>query len=573
MPTFTSFIYIVIVTVITTIGFTNFEASSIKNDGSDVSFGKNKSMNENSMKLSEIISMRERTANFKDYSLLDYTADRIADERISESLNKYVIMTLNKNKLRSLLNTQDENITLELPLSRTSSVQLKLFKVKLYSDDFLIFSLTKNSRTLQQVSKGVFYRGIINNDEKSLACLSIYADHITGFYSDNTGNYEFGRLEGKQEQYIFYKTSDDKNKNVFKCGLGENEDKFVKNINKHIIEGNSASPRPMKIYFQTDYQLWLTIGKDPVAISNYVTAIFNYVATMYQNDNLPLELGRIEYWQALDPYNGANTFELVKEFAGFMQDQYNLDIYNILTTRFGDNNAIARGIRVLCDPYDPTDSSGRYTCSSIALNVIPPYPQYSNVALAVGHEMGHIIGSRHTHACVWPVFQGGGIGSIDTCVITGENAPCYQSGTQPNAILNGTLMSYCDLGGGSVNASLGFGRLPGDTCRLRYNQAPCLSVGIQNISTEIPENFKLYQNYPNPFNPVTYIKFDMVTSSQVKLEIYDIRGRLVEIVFNGYLQAGKYSVDWRADIHSSGVYYYRLSTDKNSLMNKMILLK
>jgi len=573
MRTFYSFIFIVIIIVITTIGFTNFEASSIKKDGSAVSSGNKQSMNEYSMKPAEIIAMRERIVDFKEYSLLDYAADRVADKRINESLNKYVITTLNKTKLRSLLNTRDENITVEIPLSRTNSVQLKLFKVKLYSDDFSIFALTKNSRTLQQINKGVFYRGIINNDEKSLACLSVYADHITGFYSDNSGNYEFGRLGSNQDQYIFYKTSDDKNKNVFKCGLGEDEDKFVKKIKKHIIEENPASQRPMKIYFQTDYNLYLSIGQDPQAINNYVTAIFNYVATMYQNDNLPLELGRLEFWQSADPYVGGNTFALVKEFTAFMQDEYSLDIYNLLTTRFGDNNAIARGIRVLCDPYDPIDSSGRYTCSSIALNIIPPYPQYSNVALAVGHEMGHIIGSRHTHACVWPVFSGGGIGSIDTCVITGENAPCYQSGTQPNAIFNGTLMSYCDLGGGSVNASLGFGPLPGDTCRLRYSQAPCLSVGIQNISSEIPENFKLYQNYPNPFNPVTYIKFDIVRSSQVKLEVYDIRGRLIEIIFNGFLQAGKYSIDWRADIYSSGVYYYRLSTDKNSLMNKMILLK
>ncbi|MEP7146262.1 MAG: T9SS type A sorting domain-containing protein, partial [bacterium] len=286
-----------------------------------------------------------------------------------------------------------------------------------------------------------------------------------------------------------------------------------------------------------------------------------------------LELARLEFWQSDDPYGAGNTFGLVKEFAEFMQDQYNLDIYNILTTRFGDNNAIARGIRVLCNPYNSADSSGRYTCSSIALNIIPPYPQYSNVAIAVGHEMGHIIGSRHTHACVWPVLSGGGIGSIDTCVITGENQPCYQSGTQPHALQDGTLMSYCDLGGGNVNASLGFGPLPGDTCRLRYNQAPCLSVGIENISSEIPETFTLYQNYPNPFNPVTYIKFDIVRSSNVKLEIFDIKGSLVEVLFNGFLQSGKYNINWKADSYSSGVYYYKLSSDKISLMNKMILVK
>lgn len=572
MRTFNSFFLVALLIAVTTIGFTKFDDSDLEKGSSPV-YGKPEILNENSMKPADIISIRERTIEFKDYTLLDYTGDKITDKKIDESLNKYVIMTLNKVQLQSLLSVRDENITLDIPVSKTSSIQLKLFRVNLYSDDFSMYSLSNQSRTFQQINKGIFYRGIINDDEKSIACISVYSDHVTGFYSNHTGNYEFGRLASDPEKYIFYNTSDDKNKNVFECGLGENEDKVVKSINKRMSDGNSAFPRPMKIYFQTDYSLWLAIGQNPQAINNYVTAIINYVATMYQNDNLPLELARVEFWQSADPYTGGGPFEMIKEFAAFMQDQYNLDIYNLLTTRYGDNNAIAGGIRVLCNQYDPTDSSGRYTCSSIALNVIPPYPQYSNVALAVGHEMGHIIGSRHTHACVWPVFSGGGIGSIDTCVITGENSPCYQSGTQPNPKLNGTLMSYCDLGGGSVNASLGFGPLPGDTCRLRYNQAPCLSVGIQNISTVIPENFMLYQNYPNPFNPVTHIKFDIESSSQVKLEVYDIRGRLVEVIYQGYLLAGKYSVDWQADMYSSGVYYYRLSTDKISLMNKMVLLK
>lgn len=562
----------IIIIIAALISFTGSELYSVNSRNLNNNANILASSDENSMKLADVIRQRESFADFKKHELLNFYSERISDSRVNLSLKKYSILTLDKNKLISLITSRDENIILKLPVSRTGSLELKLFKAALYSDSYKMSSISKGLKTEQQVNKGIFYRGIINNDEKSIVCLNVYGDYISGFYSDKSGNYEFGQLGASTEQYICYKTSDEINKTPFGCELGDNEEAFVKNITNSIPKGTSSA-RPMKIYFQTDYQLYLDIGQNTQQLNNYVTTIFNYVATIYQNENLPIQLDRLEYWLSPDPYAGDNTFHLVKQFAAFMQDDYNLDIYNMLTTRLGDNNAIARGIRVLCNPYDPSDSSGRYTCSSIALNVIPPYPGYSNVALAVGHEMGHIIGSRHTHACVWPVFASGGIGSIDTCVITGENSPCYGFGTQPNPIDNGTLMSYCDLGGGNVNASLGFGSLPGDTCRLRYNQAPCLSVGIQNISSEIPEDFKLYQNYPNPFNPTTQIKFDITKASKVKLEIYDIRGRIVETIFDVYLQAGKYNVDWEGKGNSSGAYYYKLSSDGVSKVNKMILLK
>ncbi|MDQ3193394.1 MAG: hypothetical protein M3P82_00200, partial [Bacteroidota bacterium] len=270
MRTFTSFILIVLVIVISTIGFSSFETST--SQGSYPGFRNPEKINQNSLRLADIISQRERTGTFSEHNLLVYSTDRTADKKINESLNKYVLMALNNAGLRNLLNSGDENITVNIPLSRTNSIKLKLFRVDLYSDDFKISSLTKNSKTPQQVSKGIFYRGIINNDEKSLACISVYDEHISGFYADNTGNYEFGQLRTNKDQYILYKTSDDKNKNVFECGLGENDEKFVKGINKRLPDGNSAFQRPMKIYFQTDHPLWLQIGGNPQALSNYVTS-------------------------------------------------------------------------------------------------------------------------------------------------------------------------------------------------------------------------------------------------------------------------------------------------------------
>lgn len=101
-------------------------------------------------------------------------------------------------------------------------------------------------------------------------------------------------------------------------------------------------------------------------------------------------------------------------------------------------------------------------------------------------------------------------------------------------------------------------------------------IGIQVISTEIPQRFALYNNYPNPFNPVTNINFDIPNingDKKVQVAVYDILGNLVELIVNQELTSGKYSVDWNATNYSSGIYFYRITAGSFTDTKKMILVK
>lgn len=98
-------------------------------------------------------------------------------------------------------------------------------------------------------------------------------------------------------------------------------------------------------------------------------------------------------------------------------------------------------------------------------------------------------------------------------------------------------------------------------------------IGIQTISSEIPENFELSQNYPNPFNPSTTIRFSLPQSGQVKLVIYDISGKEIRNLVNQILSPGVYSYDFNADNLPSGMYIYRLSTKEFSDTKKMVVIK
>jgi len=99
------------------------------------------------------------------------------------------------------------------------------------------------------------------------------------------------------------------------------------------------------------------------------------------------------------------------------------------------------------------------------------------------------------------------------------------------------------------------------------------SVFVSNISFEIPTSFSLGQNYPNPFNPSTMIKFEIPKSSNVKVSVFDITGKEIEVLVNEKLNAGTYQTEWNGMSYSSGVYFYRMVTDNFTETKRMILIK
>ena len=108
-----------------------------------------------------------------------------------------------------------------------------------------------------------------------------------------------------------------------------------------------------------------------------------------------------------------------------------------------------------------------------------------------------------------------------------------------------------------------------------------VSVGVVDRDesfSEIPLRFYLKQNYPNPFNPVTTIDFVLEQSADVSLTIYDIRGRTIASLEQGFLQRGKYQLQWDGTSDggqqlSTGIYFCRLEAGDFSQTIKMVCLK
>lgn len=98
-------------------------------------------------------------------------------------------------------------------------------------------------------------------------------------------------------------------------------------------------------------------------------------------------------------------------------------------------------------------------------------------------------------------------------------------------------------------------------------------VGVEDISSEIPDDYKLEQNYPNPFNPSTTIQFSIPEQIFVKLEVFNTLGEKVSTLVSEELNAGNYNYEWNSENHSSGIYYYTLTANNFSQTKKFVLLR
>ena len=99
------------------------------------------------------------------------------------------------------------------------------------------------------------------------------------------------------------------------------------------------------------------------------------------------------------------------------------------------------------------------------------------------------------------------------------------------------------------------------------------SISGSELQGILPSSYALSQNYPNPFNPTTTIQFAIPQPGSVTLTIFDVLGREIASLADGFRNAGIYSVTWNATNVASGIYFYRLNAGTFTATKKLILLR
>ena len=153
------------------------------------------------------------------------------------------------------------------------------------------------------------------------------------------------------------------------------------------------------------------------------------------------------------------------------------------------------------------------------------------------------------------------VGSHGTFVCTSDGGSTWDSvATHTNQNLNAVF--YSDLNHGWMVGDSGV------VLTVKYG----LVSSVQR-NPLVPVTSDLLQNYPNPFNPATTITYDLVSQSQITLDVFDELGRRVDILIDGPQTPGSHSLNWSPRNLTSGVYFLRLVTPQGTFTKKLILLK
>ena len=98
----------------------------------------------------------------------------------------------------------------------------------------------------------------------------------------------------------------------------------------------------------------------------------------------------------------------------------------------------------------------------------------------------------------------------------------------------------------------------------------------EELGTEevlIPDEFSIKNIYPNPFNPRANIEYTLPENTHVKVTVYDIRGRTMAVLINGFETAGYYTIQWDASAFASGVYFIEMHSESFREVRKVLHMK
>ena len=113
---------------------------------------------------------------------------------------------------------------------------------------------------------------------------------------------------------------------------------------------------------------------------------------------------------------------------------------------------------------------------------------------------------------------------------------------------------------------------------ITFSKEGTVNVREEQLMQNVLSSFAVYQNYPNPFNPSTTIQYSIPQNGEVRINIFDVQGRLVRSFDNAIKQSGNHSLVWDSrnnsgNTVSSGTYFCQVLFNNNSLVKKLLLLK
>ncbi len=475
---------------------------------------------------SKIQQLSAEFKNLKSPVLLELASNQASKKAdLSEEVNEATFLSFQQNSVNELLKNPTELLEMSLPVNKENPLHLTLYRAQVFAPGFQVY-VASNPDEPFNYTPGSYYWGIVNGDEHSLAAIAIAQDEVMGFVYVNGETYTLGKLnQSLDDTHILYKEHDLKITPTHSCGTVGKEYYIGNETDGLTANAEKSSNNCVNMYVEVDYDIY--VGKGGVTqAADYVSGVFSQVAILYANEAINFTVSEIVVWDVVDPYTGSSTSDYLNQFRTSLNGNYNGDLAHLVGYNGGGGIAY---VDVLCNS---TYGIGYSDINSTYANV----PTYSWTIEVVTHEIGHNLGSRHTHDCVW----NGDNTAIDGCGPAAGYGNNCGGGPIPN---KGTIMSYCHLVGGvGIDFNLGFGTQPGDLIRNEVYNAPCLSA----CATQTTDDAGI-SNIIAPVGPVC----SNTTSPQVELLNYGTNS-LTSVTIEYELDGNPTgSVSWTGNLSSN----------------------
>jgi hypothetical protein len=171
-----------------------------------------------------------------------------------------------------------------------------------------------------------------------------------------------------------------------------------------------------------------------------------------------------------------------------------------------------------------------------------------------------------------PVYANDAAG-VDTILYVADDSAGVLAYSINNPMIPYPLTSYNSPGAAKGIFASGQDIFLGDNFSFMVLIHTDTPSGIDDQNQNAPGAFSLESVYPNPFNPEATIKFSVSKTTTVALDVFDIRGRLVENIMDQAVNPGIITVRWNGDNYPTGIYFFRLSGNNISQVKKAVLLK